>query len=131
MIADNVGDNVGDCAGMAADLFETYAVTTVAVMLLGVLTFAEDFAREVALYPLVLGAVAILASIVGALAVRTTTDRVEGALYRGLIVSAVICAAAFYPITDWLMSDPLALGVARPGQRPVRRLASPTSGSAR
>ena len=83
VIADNVGDNVGDCAGMAADLFETYAVTTVAVMLLGVLTFSADFAREVALYPLVLGAVAILASIVGALAVRTTTDKVEGALYRG------------------------------------------------
>jgi K(+)-stimulated pyrophosphate-energized sodium pump len=115
VIADNVGDNVGDCAGMAADLFETYAVTTVAVMLLGVLTFAQDFAREVALYPLVLGAVAILASIVGALAVRTTTDRVEGALYRGLIISAVIAAAAFYPITEWLMSDPLALGIADPG----------------
>ena len=68
-----------------------------------------------ALYPLVLGAVAILASIVGALAVRTTTDRVEGALYRGLIISAVIAAAAFYPITEWLMGDPLALGIEDPG----------------
>ena len=103
VIADNVGDNVGDCAGMAADLFETYAVTAVAVMLLGVLTFNE--AREVAIYPLVIGAVAIIASIVGALAVRTRGDRVEGALYRGLIVSGVLSAAAFYPITEWLMGD--------------------------
>ena len=114
VIADNVGDNVGDCAGMAADLFETYAVTSVAVMLLGVLTFAGDFAREVAIYPLVLGAVAIIASIIGALSVRTSTDKVEGALYRGLIVSAVLSAAAFYPITEWLMSDPLSLGVEDP-----------------
>jgi K(+)-stimulated pyrophosphate-energized sodium pump len=103
VIADNVGDNVGDCAGMAADLFETYAVTAVAVMLLGVLTFAE--AREVAIYPLVIGGAAIIASIVGALSVRTRTDRVEGALYRGLIVSGVLSAAAFYPITKWLMDD--------------------------
>ncbi len=107
VIADNVGDNVGDCAGMAADLFETYAVTSVAVMLLGVLTFPE-FAREVAVYPLVLGGIAILASIAGALIVRTTTDRVEGALYRGVILAGVLSAAAFYPITQWMMDDALA-----------------------
>jgi K(+)-stimulated pyrophosphate-energized sodium pump len=112
VIADNVGDNVGDCAGMAADLFETYAVTSVAVMLLGVLTFTPDYAREVAIFPLVIGAVAILASIVGALSVRTKTDKVEGALYTGMIVSGVLSIAAFYPITDWLMSEPLRLGFA-------------------
>jgi K(+)-stimulated pyrophosphate-energized sodium pump len=112
VIADNVGDNVGDCAGMAADLFETYAVTAVAVMLLGVLTFSADFAREVALYPLVIGAVAIVASIIGALSVRSRTGNVEAALYRGLAVSALLSAAAFYPITEWLMDEPLRLGVA-------------------
>ena len=112
VIADNVGDNVGDCAGMAADLFETYAVTAVAVMLLGVLTFTPEFAREVAIYPLAIGAVAILASIAGALSVRTRGDSVEGALYRGLIVSAVLSAIAFYPLTEWLMNDPLSFGFA-------------------
>jgi K(+)-stimulated pyrophosphate-energized sodium pump len=101
VIADNVGDNVGDCAGMAADLFETYAVTAVAVMLLGVLTFSDQTA--VALYPLVLGGVAIIASIIGTFAVRTTTDNVERALYQGLILSGVIAAIAFYPVTQWLM----------------------------
>ncbi len=111
VIADNVGDNVGDCAGMAADLFETYAVTSVAVMLLGVLTFNGDFAREVAIYPLVIGGVAIIASIIGALAVRTKSDRVEGALYQGVILSGILSIAAFYPITDWLMSEPVRIGV--------------------
>jgi K(+)-stimulated pyrophosphate-energized sodium pump len=109
VIADNVGDNVGDCAGMAADLFETYAVTAVAVMLLGVITFPE-FTREVAIYPLAIGAVAIIASIIGALSVRTRTGNVEAALYRGLAVSGLLSAAAFYPITKWLMDDPLGGG---------------------
>ena len=118
VIADNVGDNVGDCAGMAADLFETYAVTTVAVMLLGVLTF-PDFAREVAIYPLVIGGVAIIASIIGALVVRTKTDKVEGALYRGVILAGVISIAAFYPITDWMMSDALQFGFGEAGAAAV------------
>jgi K(+)-stimulated pyrophosphate-energized sodium pump len=114
VIADNVGDNVGDCAGMAADLFETYAVTSVAVMLLGVLTFTGaggDYSREVAIFPLVIGAVAIIASIVGALSVRTKTDRVEGALYQGLIVSGILSIIAFYPVTNWLMSDAVSFGL--------------------
>ncbi|TMM10429.1 MAG: sodium-translocating pyrophosphatase [Actinobacteria bacterium] len=103
VIADNVGDNVGDCAGMAADLFETYAVTAVAVMLLGVLTFHQQSA--VAMYPLIIGGVSLLASIVGTFAVRTRTGNVEGALYKGLITSGVLAAAAFFPITYWLMKD--------------------------
>src|SRR2546421_276795 len=101
VIADNVGDNVGDCAGMAADLFETYAVTAVAVMLLGVLTFNQQSA--VVIYPLVIGGVSLLASIVGTFAVRSRAGNVERALYQGLIVSGVLAAAAFYPITRWLM----------------------------
>ncbi|MCW2966850.1 MAG: sodium-translocating pyrophosphatase, partial [Solirubrobacteraceae bacterium] len=103
-IADNVGDNVGDCAGMAADLFETYAVTLVAVMFLGVLGFAQH-QTQAALYPLVLGGVAIIASIAGTFFVRTSTDNVEAALYKGLVASGVIAAAAFYPITKWLADD--------------------------
>jgi K(+)-stimulated pyrophosphate-energized sodium pump len=103
VIADNVGDNVGDCAGMAADLFETYAVTAVAVMLLGVLTF--DQVGTVAVYPLVIGGVSILASIIGTYAVRSRVGNVERALYQGLLVSGALAAAAFLPITLWLMDD--------------------------
>ena len=103
VIADNVGDNVGDCAGMAADLFETYAVTAVAVMLLGVLTFQEI--GTVATYPLVIGGVSLIASIIGTYAVRSRAGNVERALYQGLIVSGVLAAIAFLPITLIMLDD--------------------------
>jgi K(+)-stimulated pyrophosphate-energized sodium pump len=103
VIADNVGDNVGDCAGMAADLFETYAVTAVAVMLLGVLTFGGDNAGAVVLFPLILGGVSIVGSIIGTFAVRSKTGNVERALYQGMIVAAVIAAVLFLPVTNWMM----------------------------
>ncbi|HEY1510614.1 MAG TPA: sodium-translocating pyrophosphatase, partial [Solirubrobacteraceae bacterium] len=101
VIADNVGDNVGDCAGMAADLFETYAVTAVAVMLLGVLQFTQQ--STIALYPLVLGGLSIVASIIGTYAVRSKAGNVERALYQGLILSGVLAAIAFLPVTYWMM----------------------------
>jgi K(+)-stimulated pyrophosphate-energized sodium pump len=103
VIADNVGDNVGDCAGMAADLFETYAVTAVAVMLLGVLIFGE--VGTVAVYPLVIGGASLLASIIGTFAVRSAAGNVERALYQGLIVSGGLAALAFLPITLEMMDD--------------------------
>jgi K(+)-stimulated pyrophosphate-energized sodium pump len=100
VIADNVGDNVGDCAGMAADLFETYAVTAVAVMLLGVLTFGGS---AVVLYPLVLGGVSIVASIIGTFAVKSKTGNVERALYQGMIAAGFIAALLILPVTYWMM----------------------------
>ncbi|OGH94199.1 MAG: sodium-translocating pyrophosphatase [Candidatus Magasanikbacteria bacterium RIFOXYD2_FULL_41_14] len=104
VIADNVGDNVGDCAGMAADLFETYAVTAVAAMVLGGLLFVGN--EKAVIYPLVLGGISIIASILGTFAIRLgKTQNVMNALYKGLAVSAVLALIGFYPATKYLMSD--------------------------
>jgi K(+)-stimulated pyrophosphate-energized sodium pump len=105
VIADNVGDNVGDCAGMAADLFETYAVTLVATMLLGGLVMVDMGVRAI-LFPLVLGAISIVSSIVGTFFVSTREGgKIMNALYKGVIVSAVISAIAFYFVSQQIMGD--------------------------
>ncbi len=126
VIADNVGDNVGDCAGMAADLFETYAVTAVAAMLLAFLTFrsagamsgaeglfiqagADVVYKPAVIYPLVIGGVSIIASVIGTFFVRLgSSNNIMNALYKGLAVSAVVAIALFYPITQWLLGGEVA-----------------------
>ena len=105
VIADNVGDNVGDCAGMAADLFETYAVTVVATMLLASIFFAgSDIVADVMRYPLVIGGACIIASIIGTFFVRLgASQNIMGALYKGVIVSGVISAILLWFVTDWVL----------------------------
>ena len=105
VIADNVGDNVGDCAGMAADLFETYAVTLVATMLLGGLVMV-DLGVKAVLFPLVLGAISIVSSIVGTFFVSTRPGgKIMNALYKGVLVSGLLSAVAFYPVSRALMGE--------------------------
>lgn len=111
VIADNVGDNVGDCAGMAADLFETYAVTAVAAMILASITFG---ATGAIVYPLVIGGVSIIATIVGMFFIRLGAKKnIMAALYKGLIASAVLSAIAFYPVTKWLLEGIEGIDVMR------------------
>ena len=113
VIADNVGDNVGDCAGMAADLFETYVVTTVAAMLLGNLAFGADAAQYWLGFPVLIGAASIVASIVGTFFARMGSGpnaTIMGALYKGLWVAAGLAIVLFFPISQWLMGGVTVVG---------------------
>jgi K(+)-stimulated pyrophosphate-energized sodium pump len=116
VIADNVGDNVGDCAGMAADLFETYAVTMIAAMLLGSLLFKDQVGWVI--YPLLLGSVSVVGSIAGTFFVRVFNPKwIMGALYAGLLVAVGIAIVGFYLVTQWMKGNgylPAGHGVTDP-----------------
>ncbi len=106
VIADNVGDNVGDCAGMGADLFETYAVTLIAAMMLAASTFTAEFGRQGIEYPLMLGAIAVIATIIGTFFIKLGRSRkIMKALYRGMIVTGVLSAIGFYFATQLFIGD--------------------------
>ncbi|HEX9792094.1 MAG TPA: sodium-translocating pyrophosphatase [Kiloniellales bacterium] len=113
VIADNVGDNVGDCAGMAADLFETYAVTVVATMLLASIFFAGNvIAEQAMLYPLVIGGACILTSVIGTFFVRLGANgSIMGALYKGFIATAVLSAILLWPVTEWVLGTETVMTV--------------------
>ena len=114
VIADNVGDNVGDCAGMAADLFETYALTVVATMVLGSIIFVGDaeLQSSMMLYPLTIGATCIITSVIGTFFVRLgRSQNIMGALYKGFIATAVLSAIALWPVTEWILGFSTVLKV--------------------
>ena len=108
-IADNVGDNVGDCAGMAADVFETYAVSLIGAVLVGALTAATGASAAAVVYPFLLGGVSIITSIIGVLFVNSYGGKADRALMGGVLISSVISAAAFYPLTNWIFPAGLAM----------------------
>ncbi|MDF3072839.1 MAG: hppa [Alphaproteobacteria bacterium] len=113
VIADNVGDNVGDCAGMAADLFETYAVTAVATMVLASIFFTGALATNLMMYPLAIGGACIITSIIGMFFVKLgASQNIMMAMYKGLIVAGVLSIPAFYGVTEWIVGNGTAMTVA-------------------